>query len=64
MTNPIDPAFPIHSFPGLTKREYFAVCALQGFLANKAHAGEFHPKHDAKYAISVADALIDAMGET
>ena len=36
MTNPNDPAFPVISgehLSGLTKREYFAACAMQGLLA-------------------------------
>lgn len=41
MTKPTDPAFPQDmashgSFPGLTKREYFAAIAMQGMLTKLA----------------------------
>lgn len=43
---------------GLTKRELIAAMAMQGFLANKAHATHFMPEHDARYCIQIADALL------
>lgn len=59
---------------GLTKREYFAAMALQGFLANgldkaNAHAlatfGDGLPIKDgvSELAVSFADALINALKE-
>lgn len=42
MSNANDPAFPIlngaPSYPGLTKREYFAAMAMQGFIHCNLHA--------------------------
>jgi hypothetical protein len=40
---------------GLTKREYFAACAMQGWL----HYG--HSAMAAKDAVAYADALIEAL---
>lgn len=57
---------------GLTKREYFAAMAMQGFLANSviaASLAEMHraggdPKDDyAKLSIKMADALIAALNK-
>ncbi|WP_312321309.1 hypothetical protein [Stenotrophomonas sp.] len=46
---------------GLTKREYFAAMAMQGFLSNKGHATYFNPEHDAEYVLRIADALLEAL---
>ncbi len=46
---------------GLTKREYFASMALQGFLACNAHDSI---EDDVKYAVKSADALIDELNKT
>lgn len=46
---------------GLSKREAFAMAAMQGFLANKAHGTHFDPRDDAAYCISVADAVLAAL---
>lgn len=58
-TNPEDPAFPstgkvlsgISEYGGLTKREYFAALAMQGYLASGR--GYMHI-----WAVEEADALI------
>jgi len=48
--------------PGLTKREYFAALAMQGFLAegavSRAHIGEI-----AESSVQTADALIEALNK-
>ncbi len=62
------PAFPFigtvrsqHVYQqGLTKREHFAGVALQGLLANPAHAG-FNVEEVAWEAVRLADALCDAL---
>lgn len=59
---PIDALSPWHK--GLTKREYFAAMAMQGFIANSqtldelAHHGLDPNEACAKVAIMQADALI------
>lgn len=68
-----EPAFPIvmhpgspdqYSWPGLTKREYFAAMALQGLLANPDYNCPSRPKDivtttgTAKAALHYADALL------
>lgn len=67
-TNPVAPAFnnlehskSIQNLHGLTKREYFAILALQGLLAD---TGSFFPDQQgtgqlaAQAAVKYADALI------
>ena len=44
----------------MTLRDYFAAKAMQGFMANKAHAMHFNPQDDADYAYSIADAMLKA----
>lgn len=48
--------------PGLTKREYFAGLAMQGFLANNQSTESFNfqgePKCIIEYAIQCADELL------
>lgn len=67
MTNKAnEPAFPSVTwdgreflpghFSGLTKREYFAVLAMQGLLADPANDGS--PESLALYAVKYADALL------
>ena len=43
--------------PGLTKREYFAGLAMQGFMA-KDERNRFHSERVAKEAVAHADALL------
>ena len=45
---------------GLTKREYFAGVALQGFLSNRwsMEFGNYNDEEKAKYAIRIADELL------
>lgn len=46
------------SAPGLTKRELFAAMAMQGLLANHAHAGMVNAHEQrSKVAVEAADAL-------
>lgn len=71
MENANTPAYPIklrdgekydgHSnIDGLTKREYFAVMAMQGAIARESTL----PKGIAQYAIQCADALLAALDKT
>jgi hypothetical protein len=49
---------------GLTKREYFASMAMQGLIVNR-HAQDLHDQTKvAKFAVEMADALIDALNKT
>jgi predicted RNase H-like HicB family nuclease len=62
-TNPNDQAFPclsttVEDRNGLTKREYFAAMALQGFLAD----GD-SPDEAAEWAVEAADYLIEALSK-
>ena len=62
-----NPAFPLISDEGyvinagLTKREYFALMALQGMLAKY---GSDYQVNNAKEAIYWADALIEELSKT
>lgn len=72
MTRPTDPAFArpkttageyeggSEAQEGMTKREYFAACALPGVLAADP-AGDLTPEHAARIAVRHADALIHAL---
>ena len=53
------------SVPGLTKREYFAAMAMQGFLSNSLVI-EADPTKGmiARWAIDYADALLDELENT
>jgi hypothetical protein len=57
-----EPAFPVApGGPGLTKREYFAACALQGLIA-----ADMITRPDGMTAIEAvkfADALIEALND-
>jgi len=76
MTNPNDLAYPLQFdhettgkgwFPGLTKREYFAVLATQGIMAGvsgQESLASVHPTSWATIGVEVADALIAALNET
>jgi len=47
---------------GLTKREYFAGLAMQGFLSSwPDRLGEVTPKASAEYAVRCADELLKAL---
>jgi hypothetical protein len=71
MTEPSDPAFPFDDkWDGLSKREYFAAMALQGFIANPAWltpdlqaAIEAKGESFASLSVAVADELIDALNK-
>lgn len=61
--SPEDAAFPLpndHTVPGLTKIEYFAVVALQGYLAGE-NEGEPTPEDAARKAVDYAEALVSAL---
>jgi hypothetical protein len=47
---------------GLTKREYFAALAIQGWLAGYPNY-EPDPHYAAKRAVEIADALIQTLNE-
>lgn len=51
-------AFPVSGFStkGLSRREFFAAMALQGFCANLR--GPHNPKVLARCSVEIADALI------
>jgi hypothetical protein len=50
--------------PGLTKREYFAVMAMQGVLSNDAEGNvEWDYSIIAKHCCKAADALIEALNK-
>jgi hypothetical protein len=63
------PAFPLISDygyiinAGLTKREYFAVMALQGIIANKDGL-DIEIERIVESAVDVADALIEELSKT
>jgi hypothetical protein len=48
--------------PGLTKREYFAAMALQGFTSKLYPDGASFTEY-AEFAVEAADALIDALNQ-
>ena len=72
MKNQHDPAFPLsldqlkrhedgyYYDAGLTKREYFAIMAMQGILAGKK--GSYPPNEVAYCAIQHADELLKQLG--
>lgn len=59
-----NPAFPngITDFDlddtGLTKREYFAAMAMQGYIASSQHTT---PENSAVFAVKCADELLKAL---
>lgn len=55
-------AHPLLSVERLTKREYFAACALAGILGGDTNADEY--SDPANCAVNHADALIAALNET
>ena len=68
MTNPNEPINPIESVHrteityGLTKREYFAAMAMQGYITN-GPSSISTTKLIAHASIEYADALIEALGK-
>lgn len=49
--------------PGLTKREYFSIMALQGIAANMNYTPQLTTiKSDVETAISYADELLEQLG--
>lgn len=66
MTNPHDPLAPtatVHSVAqgGLTKREYFAALAMQGYCANPSLNADIETQ--AYWATEAADKLIDEINK-
>jgi len=64
MTNGNDTAFPSNcedDTDGLTKREYFAAMAMQGFLSDGSQ--DLAPEQCARAGVRHADALIAALNE-
>lgn len=64
----IEPAFPRlstdsgFSGSGLSKREYFAAMALQGYIALYANSDQFpNPTNLAKKAVECANALLEEL---
>lgn len=56
-----DNAFPDDHHRGLTKREYFAGLAMEGFCGRQYDQGEPSSEHIAGWSVAQADALIDAL---
>jgi len=50
------PAYPIHGYAGLTKREYFAAMAMQGIISHGHSHGIC-----GNIAVDYADGLISAL---
>jgi hypothetical protein len=49
---------------GLTKREYFAAMAMQGFIACQEDGFRAHPETIAMIAVQCADALLAELEQT
>lgn len=72
MTNPKDPAFPTDGISsaqlgvapsgGLTKREFFAAMAMQGFCA-VTWTKDYDHDEVASWSVEAADALIAALNK-
>ncbi len=66
MTKSDDNAYPLAYLDmathehGLTKREYFAACALQGLLSNPSFTAT-HPREIAEKATIAADLQIESL---
>jgi hypothetical protein len=50
--------------PGLTKREYFAAMAMQGWIANQQDGYTLHPETIAMRSAQCADALLVELEQT
>lgn len=73
MTNGNDSACPVHGKydsnlileGGLTKREYFAAIAMQGYLAScDGWASSYDLEEISKRSVIAADALITSLNQT
>lgn len=67
-TNHYDPAYPCDKYlnvamQGLTKREYFAAMAMQGYLASVPSDTIERPEYAASHAVKYADALINELNK-
>jgi hypothetical protein len=71
MTHPKSNAFPLafketdNTIDGMTKLEYFAAAAMQGFIASYAIPDVGNPQADivAKYAVAYAKALVEELNK-
>jgi hypothetical protein len=48
---------------GITKREAFAMAAMQGIMASNECGVAHHPETAASWAVSVADALLEELSK-
>ena len=70
MKNGEQPAYPTEYAKhgkqsiGLTKREAFAMAAMQGIMASNECGVAHHPETAASWAVSVADALLEELSKT
>jgi len=73
MTNPKESVHPDtkenpqfnHQHFGLTKREYFAAMAMQGYCGGEFTGQSGKPHEDmAEWSVEMADALIEALNKT
>jgi hypothetical protein len=61
-TKPNESAYPVLEISdGLTKREYFAAMAMQGFCSTSSLMSQHDNKVVANFAVCQADALIEAL---
>jgi hypothetical protein len=68
-TDPNEPIVPCDGWAnvpsyGLTKREYFATMAMQGYLASVPNDTIERPEYAASHAVRYADALINELNKT
>lgn len=68
MTNKNDPVYPIGNDPiaseGISKREYFAAMAMQGFLSNPDIAStQYNREAVAEASVGMADFIIERLNE-
>lgn len=62
LVHPLRPDTDYMEYHGLTKREYFAAMALQGFLTNPDYNDANH-EQTAKMAVKAADALLNELNK-
>lgn len=63
-TNPVSLPSAMYTC-GLTKREFFAAMAMQGFIASEFYMSgkNVHETRTAEHAVSYADALIEELNK-
>lgn len=62
-TEPYEPTWPWKKIGNLTKREYFAAMAMQGYLASVPTDIIERPEYAASHAVKYADALINELNK-